>query len=327
MKEQHLTIQDIANMTGVAKSTVSRYLNGGKISAATSEKIRIVIEEHQYKPNAFAQSLKAKSSKFIGIVAPCLDSVVTSRVIMVLDQELKNRDYNTLILNTSHNKEREVQSLQELARLKVDGIILVATEITPQHEACINKLKIPVVVVGQQTKEAVCIINNDYEAGKCLGRYIYNKGHRRVLYIGVGEEDEAVGQFRKQGVLAGLQGPETKVIELIANFSAKKTEQLMMEKVDLLKEVTAIVCATDNMALAVLKVLNKQGKSVPHQMALAGFGGYEISRLITPTLTTIRFDYKEAGKKITETIIQLMGGEQVEPLQEIGFDLIEGESV
>lgn len=327
MQEQHLTIQDIADMAGVAKSTVSRYLNGGKISAATSEKIRQIIEESHYEPNAFAQSLKAKSSRFVGIVAPCLDSVVTSRVIMAIDEVLKQNEYNTLILNTSHNKESELQSLQGLSRLKVDGIILVATEITPAHKACIKKLKMPVIIVGQQTEEAVCIINNDYEAGRCLGHYLYDKGHRKILYVGVGEADEAVGRIRKQGVFAGLQGEETQVSELITDFSARKAEQLVSAHTQLLEEVTAIIGATDNIALGILKVLNKEGKKVPEEIALAGFGGYETSRLITPALTTIKFHHVEAGKKIAAAMMQLMAGREVEKLQKIGFELIQGESV
>ena len=58
--DKALTINDIARLCGVAKSTVSRYLNNGKVSEQTKEKIRRVIEEHNYEPNAFAQSLKAK---------------------------------------------------------------------------------------------------------------------------------------------------------------------------------------------------------------------------------------------------------------------------
>lgn len=326
MQEERLTIQDIARMAGVAKSTVSRYLNGGKISEQTKYKIREIIETHQYEPNAFAQSLKAKKSKFIGIIAPCLDSVSTSRVIMAIDERLKKSEYNTLIVNTSHDQQREIQSLQGLIRLKVDGIILVATQLTAAHKKLMKALNIPIVLVGQRLEGITCVINDDSGAGQCLGEYICSKGHQQVLYIGVGEEDEAVGKIRKEGILKGLGQGNIQVTELITDFSMGHAEQLMKTQLEKLEKITAIICATDNIALGVLKVLNQQKKRVPEQIALAGFGGYEVSRVITPTLTTIRFHHEQAGEKVAETIIKLIEGEEVKAVQKVGFDLIEGES-
>lgn len=160
-----LTIKDIAEIAGVAKSTVSRYLNNGKVSEETKEKIRRVIEEHNYEPNAFAQSLKAKKTKFVGIIAPGLDSIVTSKVIMAIDTTLRENGYNPLIINTSLRKDLEIESIENLARLKVDGIILVATEIKDAHRDVISQLKVPFLMIGQVCDGVTSIVNDDYHAG------------------------------------------------------------------------------------------------------------------------------------------------------------------
>ena len=70
--EKKLTILDIATLSGVGKSTVSRFFNNGYVSQEAREKIQKVIEENSYAPNVFARGIKAKNNKFIGIIVPCL---------------------------------------------------------------------------------------------------------------------------------------------------------------------------------------------------------------------------------------------------------------
>ncbi|MHC1684373.1 MAG: LacI family DNA-binding transcriptional regulator [Clostridiaceae bacterium] len=321
--KKNLTINDIAEMAGVAKSTVSRYLNNGNISAATSEKIKKVIEANQYEPNAFAQSLKAKRTRFIGIIAPCLDSVVKSRVIMALDDELRANSYNSLIINTSLKTELEVESLENLARLKVDGIILVATEITEKHKEVINKINIPITIVGQEYREVASIINDDYNAGFRVGEYIRECGHKDVVYLGVEEKDIAVGIKRKNGVLNGF-GNE--LLVKTTDFTSENAENIVNE---LLKTYvpTAIICATDKIAVGAFRAIENNNKKVPENISLVGFGGYDISTLITTSLTTVKFNNTKMGKMAADTIIKLIDGEDVPKLQVTEFNFIEKTSV
>ena len=95
------TISDIAKLSGVAKSTVSRYLNGGSVSEATKKKIEHVIKETGYIPNTFARSLKAKKPNIIGTIVPRLDSYATSQTLIGIDEQLRKLNYQMLISNTS----------------------------------------------------------------------------------------------------------------------------------------------------------------------------------------------------------------------------------
>ncbi|EKQ54392.1 MULTISPECIES: LacI family DNA-binding transcriptional regulator [unclassified Clostridium] len=322
-----ITINNIAEIAGVAKSTVSRYLNGGKVSEETKAKLKKVIEENNYQPNAFAQSLKAKRTKFIGVVAPCLDSMVTSRVLMAIDDRLREKEYNSLILNTSLKKELEIEKLENLVRLKVDGIILVATEITKKHKDIIKRLNIPILIVGQHCENANSIINDDYNAGSKIGEYIALHNHKKILYMGVTESDIAVGVQRKKGVLDKLK--ENGVIEIreaITEFSADSSEKIA---VDILKEYnpTAIICATDKIALGACRAIVKLGKKVKDDISVVGFGGYDMCNIGSMELTTIRFNNDEVGKISADTIIKMTEGEPVPIMQVIGFRFLEGNSV
>ncbi|HAQ06908.1 MAG TPA: LacI family transcriptional regulator [Bacillus bacterium] len=321
------TINDIAGLAGVAKSTVSRYLNGGNVSEKTKAKIRKVIEETNYEPNSFAQSLKAKKTNFIGVIAPTLDSFVTSTVLMAIDEELRKRDYTTLIISTSKHVDREIESLVSLSRQKVDGIILIATGVTEKHIETINAIQIPVLIVAQEVEQSNCIINDDYNAGYEMGRYIAGKGHQSVAYLGVTESDIAVGQRRKQGIVDGLaKAGATQVKTFLTAFDFQDAARVTKE---ILEDFTptAIICATDNIAFGALKMILRLGKKVPGEISLTGFGGYNISEVIHPSLTTIRFTNEATGEMAANTIIKMTNGEEVPQLQVSGFDFIEGESV
>ncbi len=321
---KNLTINDIAKLAGVAKSTVSRYLNDGNVSEETRSKLKKIIEENNYEPNKFAQSLKAKKTNFIGIIAPTLHSTVTSRVLMSIDESLKKDGYSSLIMNTSLNKELEVEYLTSLKTLKVDGIILLATEITKEHEKIIKSLNLPILIVGQESRLSNSIIDDDYNAGAKIGEYVANHNHKNILYMGVDESDKAIGIKRKQGVLDELQKIDNvKINQIISDFTSEKSEQLTYEY---LKEnnPTAIICATDKIALGAIRAIHRQGKVVGEDISVTGFGGYDVSNC---RLTTIRFKNEILGKIASTSIIKMINKEEVSNVQIIGFDFEEGNSV
>ena len=327
MKDKKLTMSDIAKMAGVGKSTVSRYFNGGYIKEETRLKLKKVIDENNYEPSTLAQSLKAKYTKEIGIVEPCLDSITTSRVLMTMDQYLKDHGYTTLIINTNHDEMRELTSIEQLWRMNVDGIILMATAVTMAHQNIAAKLDIPLLFVAQRYGAGVSIINDDYSAGYEVGKYAAYMGHRKICYIGVSGKDEAVGIYRKDGVINGLRDNGVSSIDLLeTDFSLEKAHLIALDYLKK-KQPTLFIGATDNIALWCLKAITELKLKMPDDISLIGFGGYETSQFINPSLSTVRFNNEETGIKAGQTIIDLIEGNVVDNLQLIGYTLIKGQSV
>lgn len=322
-----ITMQDVADMCGVTKSTVSRYFNGGSMKEETRKKIKAIIDQYHYEPNTFAQSLKARKSKIIGIIAPCLDSTVSSRILMSIDEYLRKHNYTSLIINTNHDDTLELKSMESLWRMNVDGMILLATSVSEAHKAFLNKIDIPFVFVGQQYEEGISIINNDYEAGKMIGKYVRQQGFQDVVYVSVDEEDVAVGVNRKQGVLDGLSSDKKHHVKVLtADFSYSKTEVCMKQ---LLQEYhpEIIICATDKQALATYKAVQDSGLHIPNDISIIGFGGYEVCSLIQPRLTTVKFDNEKAGFLAAKTILDLINKHTVDKVQIISYEFMEGDSV
>jgi LacI family transcriptional regulator, sucrose operon repressor len=321
------TIADIARIAGVAKSTVSRYLNGGSIGDATKIKIERVIRETGYVPNTFAQSLKAKRTGIIGTVVPRLDSYASARTLIGIDEQLRENGCQMVIANTSQDEAREIESLYSFARQKVAGIILLATNITDQHLEAFEKIDIPVLLVGQQHDAVYSIIHQDYEAAKAMGKHILDKGHRKIAYLGVTPKDISVGVQRKNGfkdALANVSGCEVKYFE--TGFGMGEALQQATAIIEDFNP-TIIVCATDNIALGACKAAYLKGLDIPKDLSVTGFGGYEVTEYIHPSLTTVKYEFKKAGKMAAKQMLKLIDGEQIEKITFSNFELISRGSV
>lgn len=321
-----VTINDIAKLAGVAKSTVSRYLNGGSVSQKTKETLDRIIAETDYVPNTFAQSLKIKKSNLVGTIIPRLNSYATNEILGSVDRALKEKNYQLLITNTDQDVDREVENLYALSRQKVAGIILLATVVTKAHREAISKIGIPVILLGQRSDATYAIVHDELDAGYHIGKHAVELGHKDVLYVGVTESDEAVGRLRKKGVLDGLSlSDDIRVEEVVVDFNYDKAFQFLK---DYLKgsKATYIICATDNIAIAAYKALVSLGKSVPEDVSVSGFGGYSITDLISPSITTVKYAYKEMGKIAVENLLRIIEGEEIPRRITLGCEFLPKES-
>lgn len=325
--KKKLTINDIAKLAGVGKSTVSRYFNDGYVKEETREKIKKVIAAHDYQPNQFAASLKARESKLIGVIAPCLDSTISSRMLMEIDESLIESGYRSIVVNTNHLISREIEAITRLWQMKVDGIILLATKVTEEHRELVRRIGLPVVFLGQEVTDFISIRNDDFNAGFDAGQLIGKSAPHQVLIVGVSEEDEAIGKIRQNGIIAGLKDQgvtNVKVVE--SDFSFETTRKLVGRELDE-SPYDAIICATDKMAMAAFQEIKTRKLHIPNDVELVGFGGYEIAGLLNPKITSFRFESETAGKQAVATIIEMIKGNPVNPSQLIGYVCITGESV
>ncbi|SLK38473.1 LacI family transcriptional regulator [Mycobacteroides abscessus subsp. abscessus] len=321
------TIGDIAKLAGVAKSTVSRYLNDGSVSEATKRKIQHVIKETGYMPNAFAQSLKAKKTNIIGTIVPRLDSYASSRTLIGIDEELKTMNYQMLISHSNLDLEREIENIHSLVRQKVAGIILLATEITEHHLAIIKQVGIPVLIVGQQHKEIPSLIHNNYEAAYEVGKYVISQGHKKIAFLGVNEKNVAVGIERKEGFKRSIENGEAMDVRFFeTDRNTPESFSIVSEIIDTFSP-SIIVCATDNLAIATMKAVYSRGVSIPNDLSITGFGGYEMTEMIHPGITTAKFFYKDAGNLAARKMLSLIRGEDTPMKTVSGFEIIYRESV
>lgn len=326
-----MNISEIAKLAGVSPSSVSRYLNHGYLSQEKKDAIAKVIKETGYVPSSQAQTLRTKKTKLIGVIIPKIDSDSISQVVAGIGEVLSQQGYQMLLANTDNQNNREFEFIHTFHQHMVDGVILLGTILTPKYKTLFKSLNFPVVVLGQFTNYTSSIYHDDYLAAVKMTEYMIQKGHKNICYLGVTEKDYAVGQQRKQGFLDTMERFDLPVSEKnirIGSFyidnGYQNTPSLLEENPD----ADAILCATDTIALGAIKYLKENDISIPNQVAIAGFGDSKASSILSPSLTTIHFYYRECGIEGAKILLEKIANPDTPNKSlKLGFELIKNESV
>ncbi len=326
-----MNIGDIAEMAGVSRAAVSRYLNDGYISEEKREKIRKVIEATGYKPSVMAQTLRTKKTKLIGVILPRINSDSISSVVEGISREISKSGYEMLIATTANDPDKELEYLRIFSKNRVDGVILLATVLTKEHKKLLKSMSIPTVVVGQRMEGFSCVYHDDFGAGSYITEKMINRGRKRIGYITVLKDDIAVGQdringFRESMNKASLAIPEEWIVT--ADFSIESGFEKMKELLDRAPDLDGVICATDSIAAGAMNYLKESGRKIPEDISLAGFGDNRVSGVTTPKITTIHFHYLEGGEKAAAAMMELLrGGNPAVVEMKIGYEYIERESL
>lgn len=320
-----MTINKIAEMAGVSRATVSRYLNNGYVSQEKKEKIRAVIQQTGYAPSQEARTLRTKKTCRIGVIIPRINSDSISRMVQGMSRALSVRGYHLLLMNTGNSVEEELRCLSSVRENMVDGVIFLATIFTDAHRRILREFHIPVVVLGQRIEGFPCIYHDNRSAGERLGRMLGEKC-KAPAFLGVTLEDEAAGQDRWQGVADGLRAfgidpdripNETADFSWESGYLAAKALLAKAQKVD------GIICATDTIAAGAIKYLHEQGLRVGTDIRIAGFGDSNISRIVDPELTTVHFYYHTSGEEAAKLILHCIENPDAEIQQlQIGYEIV-----
>lgn len=325
-----MNISEVAKLAGVSPAAVSRYLNNGYLSAEKKEAIRKVIQETGYRPLVQAQILRTRKTRTVGVILPRIDSFSVSSIVAGIDSVLEAQGFQILLADTHNSPEKELDYLDTFDDQRVDGVILIATVLTPQHLAALKGAKRPVVIVGQHLPGVPCVYHNDYQAFYDMTKLVLQKGCRRLGYIGALTQDRAVGQERLRAYQDAVrqdgleeQAGHTAVAQFNMCSGREKAEELLRTYGPL----DALICATDNMAAGALQYLHRQGIKVPEQMLLTGHGASGISEVTTPSITTIRFFYEESGSNAASLLLELLEKPDT-PAKEVklGYKILENES-
>ena len=307
-----MDITTVAKLAGVSRATVSRYLNDGYVSDEKRRAIARVIKETGYIPSRQAKILRTGKTNLIGVIIPKINSASVSRMVAGLSSVFNESQYQMLLANTDNRENKEIDYLRVFTEKdRVDGIILVGTILTPEHERALKNLRIPLIILGQAFDGFSCVYHDDYHAVREITSHILNRG-TKPAYIGVTELDIAAGQSRHTGFLdacaeKNLEVPKKAQME--SDFSVDSAYLACERLLDVYPEVDTIVCASDSIAFGAITCLREFGRSVPEDVQVTGVGDSDLSKVITPSLTTIHHHYKTSGMEAAKMLIGAMDKE------------------
>lgn len=317
-----MTINEIASLAEVSRSTVSRYLNGGYVSAEKKERIRTVIEETGYTPMKSAQTMRNAKTDAVGVIIPKIDSESISRMVAGISEVLTAAGYGLLLTCTQNREEEELKHLSFLKERHVDGILLLGTVFTPAHLRTLRKLNVPVVILGQHLTGYSCVFSDDRRAAKDLTEHLLHPD-ACFGYLSAILRDEAVGTMRYRGFLEALEEDripfdETRFRECRFSIQSgyEQAKNLLREH----PEINTLVCATDGIAAGACMAAREAGLRIPEDLKIAGFGDSTFGHAMNPQLTTVRFYYHDLGREAARLLTELLSGEGVFPTKQIGLN-------
>jgi len=311
---QNMTLEDIAVLAGVSRSTVSRVINDHpNVSDRVRQRVWDVVNQTGYQPNQAARSLASQRSNIIGLVIPRSVSLFfTDPYFPHLTQGIAqacNRSDYTLSLFLFHTEEEERKLFPRLIRRRmVDGLVIQSTNADDQLFHQLDQFELPYVVAGRPMNiTGASYVDVDNVAGAYNGvRHLVRTGQKRVgvIYLPL---NTTVGLDRFEGykkalIESNLAFDDRLCVEgdFTENGGYYAAQRLLAHKPD------AIFSSSDLMAVGALRAVREAGLSIPEDIAIVGFDDLPPASRATPSLTTVRQPIQRMGSRLVETLLDIL---------------------
>lgn len=325
------TIDKVASLAKVSKTTISRYLNGRFefMSDETRKRIQTVIEELDYRPNNLARGLKSNHSGLIGVLVADIGSPFSSILVKGVGDTCKDRGYQTIIANTDNDPQKEREYIRSLIDNRVEGLIV---NITGQNDNFLLELKdegIPIVVADRpmETLSLDTVTSNNAEMTYRTIRHLYEQGFKRVAFI-----TQQISQVRTRYVrhqtflkacreLYGVDGE--KWVYFIDPSDVGSLSQELQAFLKMEDGPVAAFAVNGVTLLSLVKAIRELDLVMPDDLGVAGYDDWGWASLIPPGITTISQPSYNVGVQSALRLIQRIKDNRSKPkLIELPSELI-----
>ena len=306
--QNRLTIKDIARLSGVGKSTVSRVLNNESgVSERTRERVEAVMNQHGFSPSRSARAMRGQSDKVVAIIVTRLDSLSENLAVQTMLPAFYQQGYDPIMMESQFSPEKVVEHLTMLKQRHIDGVILFGfTGIT---EEILNHWRSSLVLVARDASGFASVCYDDNGAITQLMQRLLDLGHRHISFLGVPLSDTTTGQRRYDAYQAFCQHHQLTPVVALPGLAMKQGYDFASQVIT--PNTTALICATDTLALGVSKYLQEQRVD---NIQLASVGNTPLTKFLHPEIITIDLGYAEAGRRAAEQLIAQING-RVDPHQ------------
>ncbi|MED3998367.1 LacI family DNA-binding transcriptional regulator [Priestia aryabhattai] len=306
------TIYDVAKLSGLSKTTVSRVINNHSyVSEEKKNRVLKAMKELNYMPNPSARKLRGQVTTTIGVIVPRIINPFFSYLVDSIEQVAYKKGYHVLIFQSNEDKEKELAFLNLLKTKQVDGIIMTSIEndwslIEPFTEYG------PILLCNEYVNNAnVPIVRLNQYKGAYIGvKHLLEKGHRKIGYCTGGLfAEEGKDKDRNQGYQKALQEagiqPDPKWI-FVNQHSIEDGKQVVKKILSMEDRPTAIFTGSDEIAGGMMIEAKESGLSIPNDLAIIGFDDQPLAQMLDPKLTTIRQPIDQMGIKAMEILIDML---------------------
>jgi LacI family transcriptional regulator len=300
-----VTVYTVADRAGVSVATVSRVLQEPhRVKEATRARVLAVMDDLHYVPHGAARSLAFHRHEAHGLVLPELGGPYYSELLMGYESVAAAAGYS-VVLVLAEGKDDLGAALRRLAG-KVDGIVLMgAADVT---ERTLDALRTQVPVLGlthNDRADLESFATENRSSAEQLTRHLLGHGRRRLVFVGSPELAIDVRE-RYEGFVAAHDGKAAPAVaaDLREGEGRRIADLVLSGAID----ADALVCANDELALAVMHHLIAGGVGVPDEIAVVGWDDIMASRYVRPGLTTVAQPVRDLGARAAARMHDLILG-------------------
>lgn len=313
-----ITIVDVAKRAEVSISSVSSALNGrGEVSESTRRRILAVADELGWVPSLRGRSLSGKRTFAVGLVVQRQPEVLSSdpffaSFISGVEAVLEPRG-QALVLQMAPDAVASTERYRRLAaEHRVDGVFLDEIRVDDPRIPLLEKLALPTVAINSEPNAPFPSVRQSYRHGiEQVVNHLVELGHRRIAHVTGGMDfihsHQRLDAWRLTLEAAGIEpGPVFEGDFTLSAGTAAADALLTRDR-----EITAVVCANDLMAIGFIARADDLGVSVPGDVSVTGYDGNDVGTFLRPSLTTVMTSPSAIGKAAATMLLDIIDEKEV----------------
>ena len=327
-KSGDIRLTEVAKLAGVSPITASRFFrNPEALSSSKRERVASAAKELGYVPNLAARALASQRTEVIGVVIPSLTNNVFSDVLRGIYDASEGSRYSIQLANTRYSILQEEKLLRLFQAQKPAGLIVTGVDQTVESRSVLEAMNCPIAQIMEIGSDPVDMMVgfSHYDAAFAVVSHLISQGFRRIGFLGA-QMDPRV-QRRLQGYrdamkAASLFDPRT-IVTTPVPTTVTLGGALLTDLLSRAPDIEAVACVNDDLALGVLFECQRRHISVPEEIAIVGFNDLEFMASAVPSLTSVRTNRYEMGRRaVTMVTAAIDGNRPPEPVVDLGFELM-----
>lgn len=318
-----IRLQDIAEMAGVSRTTVSNVINGNtkRVSQETIDKITAILKEQNYVPHMGSVMLSGHGSRIIGVVLgfhyahgmQSLQDPFVGELVGTIQMETEEKGYYVMLIGGEN-----IQNVVDIAsKWNVEGLIILGYN-EERYRKLSRKLNKKMILINTYPECAYTFPNvgvDDYSGGYQIGEYLYSRGYEKALFVA--ETDKDTDYYRWMGFKQAME-KRGKFCSRSRYIVVPGEKHLRLRKYgELLPrflEARALAFFSDYDAIEAMNFFFDKGIRIPDQISITGYDDSIYASMVRPKLTTVHQDVRQKAHVALKCLMKLIKGERLEEL-------------
>jgi LacI family gluconate utilization system Gnt-I transcriptional repressor len=310
-KHTAVKITDVAAAAGVAPMTVSRVINTpDRVSPETTARVREAIDRLGYVPNLIAGGLSSRKSRLVAAIVPTIAHPMFAGVEQSFTDQMRLAGYQVILSISGYENEDDDSLFRALLGRKPDALLITGSGYSPGALQLLIEARIPVVEIWDVSSRPIDMaIGFDHaRVGAEVASFFRAKGHDRFAVLTAGDSRAMARArgFTRMAVKGGGAIVAEQVTSAPGTISAGR--DWLRAVLPELDRQCALFCSSDLLAFGVVTEARVRRIAVPDQLAVCGFGNFELSALNEPSITTVNVEGVQTGQTAAALLLRRLAG-------------------